>query len=67
MAAPCGVYLGSSFHIHRSHVFITEASFAAMICQPLKLCPMQDPDCSVGKFAVHSVSTSTAEVFVCAS
>jgi len=65
MVAPCGVYLDSSFHIDISHVFMTETAFAAMICQPLELCAVQDLDCSVGKFAVHSVSTNTSEVLVC--
>ena len=65
MVAPCGVYLDSSFRIDRTHVFLTETTFAAMICQLFEVCPVQDPDCSMGKFAVHSVSTDTAELFVC--
>ena len=63
MVAPRGVYLDSSFQIDRSHV--TKTTFAAMIFQPFEVCPLQDPDCSMGEFAVHPVSADTAEVFVC--
>ena len=65
MVDPCGVYLDSSSYIDISHVFVTETNFSAMICQPLDLCPVQNLDCSVGKFAMHSGSTDIAEVLVC--
>jgi hypothetical protein len=55
------------FHIDISHVFVTEITFAVMICQLAELCPVQDLYYSVGKFAMHSGSTDTAEAFVCLS